>query len=129
MAVWYFIYNAWFKNVVAVHKLGLEKNLSRKVDFVLAGSSYSVRNDRKPDPAEYDTFRSNNMKDTAKVHEHVMRQGANRQLFYNALQITLWYKALPSKNRKSELVPRKILARPDQKAKRVRVESCSWRLT
>lgn len=50
------MYHAYIKNLAKKRELGVEQNLNRKVDFVLADSPYYVQMNRGDDHADYDAF-------------------------------------------------------------------------
>lgn len=61
------IYDMDFRSLAEKQKLGVEEELSRVVDLVLAESPYTLRTAHKYDHAEYDVFGSSDMKGMDKV--------------------------------------------------------------
>lgn len=77
------------RTLVKAHELCVEDDLTRKADFVLAYSSYSLRRARKDHRAEYDVLGSNCMMEIVTVLGRVVRPRAQRDVFCSPLQFSL----------------------------------------
>lgn len=121
MALFCFIYDVEFRNLVEEKKHDVEVDLTRKVDIILADPPYNVRNDQKYDRAEYDTVGSNDMRDIARVPEDVLKPGEHRPVFCTAPQFFLLYRTFALENVKTGTVAVTIPERVGLIGKRMKV--------
>lgn len=61
MALICFIYDEDFRNLVEEHKLGVEENLTEKIDFLLDDSPYNSQKHQSEANEAYDVFGLNGM--------------------------------------------------------------------
>lgn len=90
------------QKIIREELLGVVKNLSGKVNFVLTNPPYSVQMDQEDDLAEYYVLGLNDKKDLAKVLGDVMNPRAHEQVFSCTLKIALEYKAVVFERRASQ---------------------------
>lgn len=101
MSLFCSIYDVEFQSLVGDHEPFLKKDLSGKVDIVMADPLYTLRRDRKDGPSEDDVFGLDDMKDMAKVREDVIKPATHGHLFCSALQFALQYRAPASQKRET----------------------------
>lgn len=99
MALFCFIYDSDFRNLVKEHELGAGEDQSVKVDWVLADPPYYVGSSVKKNHAEYDVFSANDMKDMTEVLGDVLKPRARGNMLYSDLQFYLLYNALASEKK------------------------------
>lgn len=87
------IYDVTFRNVANELEVAVEKELCRKMDFVLTDLLLNVQRDCLQDHSQYDVFGPKDIKYMAKVLEDVIKLKRAGNLICPVLQYTLWYNA------------------------------------
>lgn len=78
-----------FRNFVAVHELGVRKQMSGKVDLIIIVSLYGVKSDGIAEQADYDVCGSNHMMSKEELFGYFIKPGAHVGAFVFSLQIAL----------------------------------------
>lgn len=76
------IYDVDLRNLVKKHDLGVGKDLSRRVYFVLADSPYNVPSYQNNAHAACDASNLNDVMDMAKVWKRFIKLGAHKHVVF-----------------------------------------------